>query len=242
MKATIMTLLIIVMLTVLPPDIVYAASIRLDGDFTDWLDKPFYDSEDNNEVESDGFKQLKWHLSQEEDKLYIMVAIKKPKRNGKGKITTVLETDFGKFQAVTDYEVEDIRSVSSEVYEGDFYGESVSSSVYGMANLYSSSVRSVNVLTTVNNKNQNWREGGNWGSIMPDGSIYIEYGIPVKQMIEGMDWGYLIKFRLLNASGDAPKNSWITVSSAGTFPIVGVGISIAAGIIVPTFIMRKKKE
>lgn len=227
MKVIKAALLILLVLVVLPPKVGHAASIRLDGDFTDWVDKPLYDSQDNDKDKVDGFKQLKWHLSKEDDKLYIMAAIKKPNKNSKGKITTVIETDFGTFQAVTDYDMKEVSSVTS--------------SVYGKPPNAGSASR-VSVMTSVNTKGQSWKDGGDWGSMMPDGSVYIEYGVPVRQMTEGMKWGYLIKFRLLNASGDAPKNSWITVSTASTFPFVGVGICVTAGILIPTFIKRKKRE
>jgi hypothetical protein len=47
---------------------------------------------------------------------------------------------------------------------------------------------------------------------------------------------------LLNASGEAPENSWITITFVSTFPFVGIGICIIAGIIIPAYVMRKKKR
>jgi hypothetical protein len=97
-------------------------------------------------------------------------------------------------------------------------------------------------MTSLKEKKISWSAGGNWGSVMPDGSIRIEYVVPLKDMLEGMQWGYHIEFRLLNGSQNAPKNSWITVSSASTFPYVGVAFCVVGGVLVPTLIRRRKQE
>jgi len=184
--------------------------IRLDGDFSDWIDMPSYDPKDNGSHEGD--LQIKWYYSQSDFKLYIMTILEKPHKNGKGKIITQIKTDFeddGKnYQAKVDYSTEG----GSDV---------------------------VSVMTSV--KALNWSHAGNWGRVLPDGSIWIEYAIPMEDMLNGMQWGYLIQFRLLNGSANAPSNSWITVSSANTFPFVGVSVSVLACVLLPTWAKRKKQ-
>lgn len=227
MKAVMAALLILVALAVFPPETGYAESIRLDGDFTDWVDKPAYASEENEGDRVDGFRQMKWYLSREDDRLYIMTTLKNPQNGVKGSIITEMETDFGTFQAVTDYAAEEVSTVAASVYAPG------SGTVAG---------NRVSVLTTVGSGAQDWKEGGYWGSVLPDGSIHIEYAVPVNQMTGGMEWGYMIKFRLLNSTEGIPESSWITVSSASTFPFVGVGLCVVVGVALPTFIKRKKKE
>lgn len=179
--------------------------IQLDGDFTDWIDKPFYDSRDHNPESLEDVKQLKWHLNTDEDMLYIMAYFAEAPQNGKVNFSTQLRTDFGNFNAKTDGDVE-----------------------------------SGTVMVTVNNKGETWSTGGSWLKLENDGSLLIEYGIPVKEFIEGMDWGYLIKFRLNGGFGDAPKNSWIELSTISTYPYIGLALCILT-VFVGLFIFKRKK-
>lgn len=181
--------------------------IQLDGDFADWVDKPFYDSEDNNPDTLEGVRQLKWHLNTDEDMLYIMAYFAKSPNNGKVDFSTQLKTDFGNFNVKTDAEVE-----------------------------------SGTVMVSGNNESEKWSIGGNWLKLENDGSLFIEYGIPMKELTEEMDWGYLIKFRLNGGFGDAPKNSWIELSTISTYPIIGIALCILAGLIGLIFYKRKKSE
>lgn len=94
------------------------------------------------------------------------------------------------------------------------------------------------VMVQVKVKNQISSFGGNWCKLLDDGTLLIEYGVPIKEFVD-MQWGYLLKFRLIGAFGDAPKNSWIEVSTISTYPVIGVIICILA--ISAIFIVKRKK-
>lgn len=179
--------------------------IQLDGDFSDWVDKPFYDSKDNDSSSLENIKQLKWHLNTDEDMLYILAHFANTPNNGKVSFTTQIRRDSDNYNI----------DVNAEVETGT-------------------------VMVSGNNKGEKWNIGGNWLKLENDGSLIIEYGIPINELIDGIQWGYFIKFRLNGAFGDAPKNSWIDISTISTYPFIGLALCILAAFVGLIIYKRKK--
>lgn len=73
-------------------------------------------------------------------------------------------------------------------------------------------------------------------------TIYIEYAIPISSLIENMKWGYQLKFRVLTPDDIEPKKGYIIVSTASTAPYLGVIMSAGICIAIPYIIKRKKSQ
>lgn len=147
--------------------------------------------------------QLQWHLSDEQNVLYIMARLSHPIDMATGSFTTHFITDFGEYDAITTYDTGDGSVLSS--LNGTSIGD-----VTGSCNV-------------INNN-----------------TIEVEYGIPLPLLIQDIKMGYLIKFQVLTVDDQEPKNSYVTISTASTAPYLGVGICVALGVGIPYFIKRKK--
>lgn len=186
----------------------FASSIILDGDFSDWFDKPYFDPKDNNPDDISGLKQIYWFYDNTDNNLYFRVHIDKSKK--KDKIQTIFKSDFGDFNAITNYDTSD--NIVTVTLEGNKNKE-----------LWTSSTKSC--LLDEN-----------------DNSINIEFMIPINYLVKDMQMGYLINFRFIGGFGDAPKNSWFTISTISTYPYLGIAacVIVIASLTFTKKISRKK--
>lgn len=186
-----------------------AAADQVIEDALDVISEPNTLQTQENEEMGNGPKfkvhQLRWHIAEEDNILYIMARLSHPPDLDTGSFTTHFITDFGEYDAVTSYDTRD---------------GSVLSTLNGI------SIANIKGSCNVVNKN----------------TVEVEYGIPLTMLVGDMQWGYLIKFKVLTEDDEEPKNSYITISTASTMPYVGVGICVALGIGVPYLIKRKKKQ
>lgn len=148
--------------------------------------------------------QLSWSMSEDFDILYIALRLSHGKDAVSTAVTCELITDFGSFEAVTNYDLSDA-SVFTVINDSDIVSNE-------------GSCREINKQTT-----------------------FLEYGIPIGQMIQDMKWGFEMKMRLHTEDDTEPKKGYIIISTISSGPAIGVVIAgiVAAG---GFYLMKRKKR
>lgn len=185
----------------------YGSDIVLDGDFSDWADKPFYDPKDHDPEEISGFRSIYWFLDNNDNNLYFYIVLDKPKNNGK--MQSQFVTDLGKFDGDTFYDI---------------------------------SNNTVDVVLKSKKPKKSWEDSSGRCAILNNGSVGMEFYIPISFLVEDMQSGYLINFRFIGGAGDAPRNSWLTISTISTYPYIGIAVCIILSIILPLIIKKRKSD
>jgi len=207
MKSKILLVLIFILLLTSQ---IWASSTTIDGDFSDWYDKPYFDSKENDSQNISGLNKIYWFYDNTDNNIYFKLNIEKTKYkikdedNYRGEIQTIFKTDFGEFKAITEYNALD------NMVTVTLYGDK-------SVKLWSNTTKSC----IVDN----------------DHNINIEFMLPIKYLVKDMQMGYLIKFKFISGIGECPSNSWFTFSTVSTNPYLSVTISLIA---ITSIVLIKK--
>lgn len=93
------------------------------------------------------------------------------------------------------------------------------------------------VFTVVNGTDITTGEGN--CTVINEQTVYLEYAIPIGELIKEVKWGYQIKIKVQTEDDSEPKQDYIIISTASTGPMVGV--VIAALIAVGYYYFYKRK-
>ncbi len=93
------------------------------------------------------------------------------------------------------------------------------------------------VFTEVNGTDITSSEGN--CTVINKNTVYLEYAIPVSELIKDAKWGYQIKIKVHTQDDSEPKKDYIIISTASTGPVIGV--VIAALIAVGYYYFKRKR-
>lgn len=213
----------------------YAQDIILDGNFSDWVDKPSIESTDELSAtplasptpvptaEPEEMSATSPQQAMAEDSngpKYKISQLKWILSENSDVLYLMIRISHGKYAQDT--------KITTEMVTD--YGN------YNIITNYDTSDSSV--FTTIGDTNITSNEGK--CSVINSQTVYLEYAIPIGELIQDMKWGYMIKIKVRTEDDAEPKKDYIIISTASTGSTVGVVIVIAfAG--VGYYLIRRKK-
>lgn len=219
---------------------VFAAGINLNGDFSDWYDKPELYDEEGDEQPFKDLIRVKWFPDPSSSNLYLYCerVAGEDKKDNKGQDYDPYDDryDPNYNESVDDDEIyNDVfknflngnRRFKYWFLTADFSSDRGSRKAYI---LYHPPSRRVFVLLFDNGLHYLWSANGKWGD-NKDSAKRIEFYVPLRELVSSVEGGYEVDLYFECGNDTVPDTGVITISTISTFPRFTAG---AAAILAVT--------
>lgn len=242
----------------------YAQDIVLDGDSSDWIDKPSITADDesgqsvNDVVSVETAETEENETAETKENETAEIQVEEASNMEQLIVTEKTDNEVQKQSSQgggPKYKISQLSWSLSEDSDILFlmmrlsHGQSVESTEittemitdYGSYDIKTNyDTSDGTVFTVINGTNITSNQGQ--CSVINKNTVFLEFAIPLSDLIENMRWGYTIKIKVHTEDDTEPKKDYIIIATASSGPITGAvvgGIIAGAGFY---FSKRKKKQ
>ncbi|MDP4092063.1 MAG: hypothetical protein Q8920_01730 [Bacillota bacterium] len=223
MKKFIIVIFVVICILYVPIPVMAASGITLDGNFSDWADKPSLSDPKGDESSFMDMVNMKWYPDSSAGNLYLYCE----RQQGSGNNTkgNSKEKDL-KYDDLYKDIIGNFNSNSYKytywLFSANFKTDSGNRTAYVFYHPYTRWV----IVLLLNEKGQYlWSTGGLWGDD-ENTANRVGFYIPLSQLASSTKSGYQVELYYQSGRDRAPDSGYITISTISTFPVFTASVSV----------------